>query len=93
LRIEIARSRKGINLSQRNYVLDLFEETELLGACPTDIPMDPNKKLLKDEGESFEDPGRFRLLIGKLNYTITGPGISYVVSVVSQFLEAPRVSY
>jgi hypothetical protein len=56
--------------------------------------MDPNKKLLKDEGELFEDPGRYRHLVGKLNYlTITRPDISYAVSVVSQFLEAPRVSH
>lgn len=56
--------------------------------------MDPNKKLLKGEGELFEDPGRYCRLVGKLNYlTITRPNISYAVSVVSQFLEAPRVSH
>ena len=56
--------------------------------------MDPNKKLLMDEGELFEDPSRYRRLVGKLNYlTITRPNISYAVSVVSQFLEAPRVSH
>ena len=53
--------------------------------------MDPNKKLLKDEGELFEDSGRYRHLVGKLNYlTIARLDISYAVSVVSQFLEAPR---
>jgi hypothetical protein len=56
--------------------------------------MDPNHKLVKDEGEVFEDPSRYRHLVGKLNYlTITRPDISYAVNVVSQFLEAPRVSY
>jgi hypothetical protein len=45
--------------------------------------MESNQKLLNDERELFEDP---------LNYlTITRPNISYTVSVVSQFLEAPRV--
>jgi len=55
--------------------------------------MDPNQKLLKDEGELFEDPSRYRRVVGKLNYlTITRPDISYAVGVVSQFLQAPRVS-
>jgi hypothetical protein len=56
--------------------------------------MDPNKKLLMDEGELFEDPSRYYCLVGKLKYlTITRPSISYAVSIVSQFLEAPRVSH
>jgi hypothetical protein len=51
-------------------------------------------KLLKDEGELFEDPSKCRRLVGKLNYlTIIRPDISYAVSIASQFLEAPRVSH
>jgi hypothetical protein len=93
LGIEVVRSRKGINLSQRKYVLDWLEETGL-GARLVDIPMDSYKKLVKDEGELCGDPGRYRRLVGKLTYlTITRPDISYAVSVVSQFLEAPRVSH
>jgi hypothetical protein len=62
----------------------LLEDMGFLGARPFDIPMDPNQKLLKDEGELFEDPGSYRHLVGKLNYLIiTRPNISYVVSVVS----------
>jgi hypothetical protein len=60
--IEVGRSRTGINLFERKYVLDLLEETGLLDACPVDIPMDPNQKLLKDEG-LFEDPRRYRRLV------------------------------
>jgi hypothetical protein len=65
-----------------------------LGSQPVDVPMDPNKKLLKDEGELFEDLGWYRCLVGMLNYlTITKLDISYTVSVVSQFFEAPWVSH
>jgi hypothetical protein len=49
-----------------------------------DTPTDPNQKLLRDEGELFSDPSRYRRLIGKLNYlTITRLDISYAISVVS----------
>ncbi|RVW82042.1 Retrovirus-related Pol polyprotein from transposon RE2 [Vitis vinifera] len=42
-------------------------------------------------GEPLRDPGRYRRLVGKLNYlTITRPDISFPVSVVSQFLQSPR---
>jgi hypothetical protein len=73
LGIEVVRSQTGINLSHRNYVLDLLKEMGLLGARPVEIQMDPKKKLLKDEWELFEDLGRNHRLVGKLNYlTITG---------------------
>jgi hypothetical protein len=56
--------------------------------------MDLNQTLLKDEGELFHDPGKYRRLVGKLNYlTITKLDISYAVSVVSPFMESPRVSH
>ncbi|XP_070014867.1 secreted RxLR effector protein 161-like [Nicotiana sylvestris] len=52
--------------------------------------MDPNVKLVPGQGEPLNDPGRYRRLVGKLNYlTITRSDISFAVSVVSQFLRAP----
>ena len=59
LGIEVARSKYGINLCQRKYVLDLLEETGLLGAKPTETPMNTNTRLSSDMGEVFEDPGRY----------------------------------
>ena len=51
-------------------------------------------KLVPGQGESFGDPGRYRRLVGKLNYlTITRPDISFPVSVVSQFLQSPCDSH
>ena len=66
----------------------------MLDCKPVDTPMDPNVKLVSRQGESLGDPGRYRRLIGKLNYlTITQPDISFLVSVVNQFLQSPCDSH
>ncbi|XP_027357256.1 uncharacterized protein LOC113866639 [Abrus precatorius] len=52
--------------------------------------MDPNVKLLLNQGEPLLDPERYRQLVGKLNYlTVTCLDILFAVSVVSQFLNSP----
>ncbi|KAK2410134.1 putative mitochondrial protein [Trifolium repens] len=90
LGIEVAQSKDGIVISQRKYAMDILEETGLLNAKPVDTPMDPNVKLLPNQGEPLSDSGRYRRLVGKLNYLpVTRPGISFAVSVVSQFLNSP----
>ncbi|RVW74646.1 Retrovirus-related Pol polyprotein from transposon RE1 [Vitis vinifera] len=46
--------------------------------------------MLQRQGEPLRDLGRYRRLVGKLNYlTITRLDISFPVSVVSQFLQSP----
>ncbi|RVW15162.1 Retrovirus-related Pol polyprotein from transposon TNT 1-94 [Vitis vinifera] len=78
LGIEIAQSSSGVVLSQRKYALDILEETGMLDCKPVDTPMDPNVKLVPGQGEPLGDPGRYRRLVGKLNYlTITRPDISF----------------
>ena len=90
LGIEVAQSKDGIVISQRKYAMDILEEIGLLNARSVDTPMDANTKLLPNQGEPLSDPGRYRRLVGKLNYlTVTRPGISFAVSVVSQFLNSP----
>ncbi|RVW77211.1 Retrovirus-related Pol polyprotein from transposon RE1 [Vitis vinifera] len=79
LGIEIAQSSSGVVLSQRKYALDILEETGMLDCKPVDTPMDPNVKLVPGQGEPLGDPGRYRRLVGKLNYlTITRPDISFL---------------
>ena len=50
LGIEIARSSKGIILSQRKYVLDLLTETGMLGCRTVATPIDKNQKLCAESG-------------------------------------------
>ena len=91
LGIEVMRSKHGIFLSQRKNVLDLLSETRKLGAKPCSCPIAPSLHLTR-EGELFEDPERYRRLIGKLNYlTATRLDIAHSVSVVSQYMSSPTV--
>ncbi|GAV67640.1 hypothetical protein CFOL_v3_11145, partial [Cephalotus follicularis] len=61
---------------------------------PVDTPIDPRVKLDNEQGDLLHDPEKYRRLVGKLNYlTITRPYISFVVSVVSQFMSAPRTPH
>ncbi|XP_058765320.1 uncharacterized mitochondrial protein AtMg00810-like [Vicia villosa] len=90
LGIEVAQSKDGLLISQRKYAMDILQETGLLNAKPADTPTDPSGKLLPNQGEPLSDPGRYMRLVGKLNYlTVTGPDISFAVSMVSQFLKSP----
>ena len=91
LGVEAMRSKHGILLSQRKYVLDLLSETGKLGAKPCSSPMAPGLHLTR-EGELFEDLERYRRLVGELNYLIvTRPDIAHSVSVVSQYMSSPTI--
>ena len=79
---------------QRKYTLDILADIGMLDCKPVDTPMDLNVKLVPGQGEPLRDPRRYRRLLGKVNYlTITWPDISFLVSVVSQFLQSPCDSY
>nr|XP_016447755.1 PREDICTED: uncharacterized mitochondrial protein AtMg00810-like [Nicotiana tabacum] len=67
----------------------------MTGCRPVDTPMDPTKsKLLSGQGEPLSDPARYKRLGCKLNYlTVTRHDISFLVSVVSQFMDSPNDSH
>lgn len=91
LGMEVARSKKGIFLCQRKYVLDLLEETGMLGCKPADTPMEPHYKIGSREDSPPVDTGRYQRLVGKLIYlSHTRPDIAFPVSVVSQFMNKPN---
>ncbi|KAK2980345.1 hypothetical protein RJ640_009887 [Escallonia rubra] len=83
LGMEVARSNKGILISQRKYTLDLLKETGILGCQPVDTPMDPTCKLGIKEGSTPVDKGRYQRLIGRFIYfSHTRPDIGFFVNAI-----------
>ena len=90
LGMEVARSRKGISVSQRKYVLDLLKETGMMDCKPAETPMDSTCKLGTIKDSAPVDKGMYQRLVGKLIYlSHTRPDIGFSVSVVSQFMNNP----
>ena len=57
LGIEVARFKHGIFISQRKYVLDLLQETGMLGCKSNDTPIDLILKLDGDPNGAPVDRG------------------------------------
>lgn len=85
--LEIAKSSKGILLTQRKYTLQLLEDTGYLACKPQSLPVDPNCKLKSVDGEPLSDVILYQRLVDRLMYlTISRPDIMYVVHKLSQFM-------
>jgi hypothetical protein len=53
-------------------------------------PMEQDLKLVSNEGNDFEDATKYRQLVGSLIYlTTTRPDISFVVGILSKFMQMP----
>jgi hypothetical protein len=93
LGIEIARSARGIVLSQRKYVLDLFNDTGMMQCRAAATPIDQNYKITAESGELVEKE-TYQRLVGRLLYLChTRPDIAYAVSVVSRYMHEPRTGH
>ncbi|XP_049346452.1 uncharacterized mitochondrial protein AtMg00810-like [Solanum verrucosum] len=103
LGIEIMRSKAGILLNQRKYVFELISDTGLSGAKPVTTHLEANTKLTTmqydkliglNDDPLFKDITGYQRLVGRLIYlTITRPDISFVVQVLSQFMQQPKMSH
>ncbi|XP_031271629.1 uncharacterized protein LOC116130018 [Pistacia vera] len=91
LGMESGRSKKGISVSQRKYVLDLLKEIGMLGCKPIKTPIEPNMKFEKMSCDALVDKGRYQRLVGKLIYlSHTKLDIAFPVSVMSQHMHNPQ---
>ena len=94
LGIEVFRSKRGIFMSQRKYILDLLAETGLVDCKPVETPIVVNHSLRMIDGAELADKKMYQHLVGKLIYlSHTRPDIAYTVGVLSQFIHQPQKSH
>jgi len=56
--------------------------------------MEANAELWFDDSHTVDGPGRYKILIKKLIYlTVTRPGITFVVGVLSMFMHQPTEAH
>ncbi|XP_070004338.1 uncharacterized mitochondrial protein AtMg00810-like [Nicotiana sylvestris] len=101
--IEVLRSKSGVILNQRKYVLELVSDLGLSGARVANTPLECNLKLTTMEydkaigvkgDEMLEDINKYQKLIWRLMYiTITRPDINFAVQTLSQFMQASKKSH
>lgn len=74
--------------------MEILQDTGLLGAKPTLIPIEHHHKLSSNTGQPLSDPNVYRNLVGSLIYlTNTRPNISYTVHVLSQFISSSTTAH
>lgn len=92
--IEAKRSQNGLLLSQRRYILNLLERTNMTGAKPVSTPIATSPKFSLRSGTSLSDPTQYRQVVGSLQYlAFARPDLSFAVNRMSQFMHAPTTDH
>lgn len=99
LGIKILHEPGATVLSQLHYVNSVLDLYNMVGCRTVSTPLVPNShlgKATKEERDRFNSLGvNYRSAVGALSYlsTATCPDISFAVSTLSQFLEAPGITH
>lgn len=94
LAIEVARSKHGMFLSQRKYILNLLVKTRMLDCKPANTPIAQNHHLAIHPDQILTNKDHHQRLVGRLIYlSHTRPDIAYAVSIVSQLVHSPSKAH
>ncbi|CAH9063142.1 unnamed protein product [Cuscuta epithymum] len=92
--LQTRRTTKGLFISQQKYISDLLRRFHLHTVIPVRTPLPSRTTLSLTDGELLTDATEYRSMVGALQYLIlTRPDITYVVHLVSQFMNAPRTTH
>lgn len=90
LGIEVIQNPKFIFISQKKYIGELLCRFGMHDCNSISTPMEQNLKLSSNEGAAFEDPTKYRQLVGSLIYvTTTRLDITFAVGILSRFMHKP----
>lgn len=96
LGLEILQLPNSIFISQKKYAVELLKRFGMYDANSVQNPIVPGIKITKEIGnDERTDKSHYRQLIGCLLYltTATRPDLSYVVSLLSRFMENPSAKH
>jgi Reverse transcriptase (RNA-dependent DNA polymerase) len=94
LGLEVAQEGNGIFLSQQKYAKDLLNRFGMSNCNTCSTPMNVKEKLMKKDNTEATYAMRFRSLVGGLLYlTHSRPNITYSVSIISRFMQAPSAQH
>ncbi|XP_023513259.1 uncharacterized protein LOC111777776 [Cucurbita pepo subsp. pepo] len=94
LGIEVNQMKDCIMLKQSDYVKKLLQQFKITKCNPTKYPMETKLQLGKDAEENLVNSTKYRRVIGSLRYlTHTRPDLSYVVGIMSSYMEKPTMMH
>jgi hypothetical protein len=90
LGVEAHKTASGMYLSQRRYISDLLQKTNMHEAKPVSSPMSSSTVLSQHSGTSLSDSSVYRSVVGSLQYlSLTRPDIAFAVNKVCQYMHNP----
>lgn len=94
LGLEANIANGNLLITQRKYSMGLLQRFGLVESKPMATHEALGKHLSKDGGELFDDPQRYRSLVGALQYlTLSRPDIAHAVNQVCKYMQHPTADH
>jgi hypothetical protein len=91
LGLEISQKESGVTISQSKYAIDLLVRFHMSDCKPATTPFLSGVKLEDEKDSPLADCTLYRQLVGSLLYlTHSRPDLSYVVGIVSRYMQEPH---